>query len=327
MTDAPPAGRVAAVVVVWKSLGSTMQAIESLLASSVRPDPLICIAQELSGSDIDVLATAVPGDDLIVLTDNVGFANAVNLGISRAEGLGCDWVFLANNDATFDASCIARCRDEAGRYDHVAVVSPAISYSERPDRLWFAGAAQSRLFAVVWHRGHFASATRPPASSECDYIPSCSALMSVAAWAEVGPMRDDYFMYFEDVDWGDRARQRGWHLRYLGEVLASHEMGGSSDHPGSRFMSSNTTYYLARNPLRFALETPTTALRVSRVFGAGVIWSLYNLSRIRPSDWSTSGRALVEGLRDGWRGRMGRRDLARSERTLGSLPPTGNKPG
>src|SRR5665213_2948683 len=295
MTDASSSRRVAAVVVVWKSLGSTMQAIESLIASSVRPNPLICIAQELSESDIEVLATVVPGDDLIVLKDNVGFASAVNLGISRAQGLGCDWVFLANNDATFDASCIARCRDEASRYDHVAVVSPAISYSQRPDRLWFAGAVQSRLFAVVW--------------------------------AEVGPMRDDYFMYFEDVDWGDRARQRGWHLRYLGEVLASHEMGGSSDHPGSRFMSSNPTYYLARNPLRFALETPTTALRVSRVFGAGVIWSLYNLSRVRPSDWSTSGRALVEGLRDGWRGRMGRRDLARSERTLGSLPRTGNKPG
>jgi GT2 family glycosyltransferase len=138
-------------------------------------------------------------------------------------------------------------------------------------------------------------------------------------------MRDDYFMYFEDVDWGDRARQRGWQLRYLGEVLASHEMGGSSDHTGSRYMSSNTTYYLARNPLRFAIDTPTVALRVSRVFGTGIVWTLFNLTRIRPSEWPTSGRALIEGLLDGWQGRMGRRDLARPKQTRGSQPPTGSK--
>jgi GT2 family glycosyltransferase len=325
MTDAQPVGRVAAVVVVWKSLGSTMQAIESLLAGTVTPDPLICIAQELAESDLELLATVVPGDGLIALQDNIGFASAANLGISRAADLGCDWVFLANNDATFGASCIASCREEAGRYEHVAVVSPAISYSERPNRLWFAGAAQSRLLAVVWHRGYFASASRPPPSSASDFIPSCSALMSVTAWVEVGPMRDDYFMYFEDVDWGERARQRGWQLRYLGEVLASHEMGGSSDHAASRYMSANTTYYLARNPLRFALETPALGLRVSRTFGVGVVWTLYNLTRIRPSDWPTSGRALVQGLLDGWRGRMGRRDLARSEQRHGSQPSTGNE--
>jgi GT2 family glycosyltransferase len=318
MADDPAVGRVAAVVVVWKSLGSTMQAIESLRASTEPPDPVICIAQELVESDLDLLATVVPGDDLIVLHDNIGFASAANLGVLRAVDLGSEWVFLANNDATFSPSCIASCREEASRYERVAAVSPAISYSERPNRLWFAGAAQSRRLAVVWHRGYFASASRPPPSSASDYIPSCSVLVSVAAWLEVGRMRDDYFMYFEDVDWGERARLRGWQLRYLGEVLASHEMGGSSDHAASRYMGANTAYYLARNPLRFALETPSLGLRVSRVFGIGVVWTLYNLSRIRPSDWPTSGRALLEGLRDGWRGRMGRRDIARSEQRHGN---------
>jgi hypothetical protein len=306
----PPAPRVAGVFVVWRSLGITLAAVRSLLESSVRLDPLICVAQELSQEDLALLAAAMPDGELITLEDNLGFAAAANLGIARAVEIGCTWVLIANNDAVIAATCVARCLDEAARHERTAVVSPAIAYSGRPDRLWFAGASQSRLFAVVWHRGIRSRADAPPPSSASDYIPSCTALMSIAAYADVGPMRDDYFMYFEDVEWGDRARRQGWQLRYLGEVLSHHEMGGSSEHGGSRVMSENTAYYMARNALRFALDSPSTRLRATRVFGALVIWTAYNLSRIRPAEWSTAGRALFQGLLDGWAGRMGRRDLA-----------------
>lgn len=303
--------RVAAVLVVWRSLGSTIAAIESLLASSVPLDPIVCVAQELDKADLGMLTQALSQGEVIALDDNIGFAAALNLGIARALDQKCSWVLIANNDAVVDKECVAKCLEEAGRHDRTAAISPAIAYLGKPDRLWFAGARQSRLFALVWHRGLFAKSDRPPPSSASDYIPSCASLMSLAAYADVGPMRDDFFMYFEDVDWGDRARSSGWQLRYLGEVLAEHEMGGSSDHGGTRYMSENTSYYMARNALRFAMESPSLRLRVTRVFGASVLWTIYNISRVRPSDWPTSGRAIGEGLMDGWRGRMGRRDLAR----------------
>ena len=303
--------RVAAVVVVWQDLGPTLDAIASLLASSVAPDPLICIAQQLGAEDLMTLRAALDGHLLVVLEENIGFASAANLGIAKAMERGCRWVFLANNDATFSPVCIARCLEEAVRAPRTAVVSPAVAYSDRPNRLWFAGASQSRSLAVVWHRGYFSSAAQPPPSRGCDYIPSCAALMSIQAWQNVGPMRDDYFMYFEDVEWGARARAAGWRLQYLGEVLAWHVMGGSSDHQGSRLLGENTAYYLARNPVRFALETRGTLLRASRLFGTVVIWTIFNISRIRPRDWTSSGRAMLEGLEDGFAARMGRRDLAR----------------
>jgi hypothetical protein len=307
-------GRVAAVLVVWRTLGTTLETVSSLLASTVRFDPIICIAQQLSDDDNDALAVALLGQQLIVMDDNIGFAAALNVALRRLEPLGVDWALLVNNDATITADCVARCLEEARRDQKVAVVSPAIAYTDRPTRLWFAGAAQSRWLTVVWHRGYFAPSSAPPPSSDCDYIPSCAALMSLRAWAEVGQFREDYFMYFEDVEWGARARERGWRLRYLGAVLASHEMGGSSERGGSRLMGENTAYYLARNPVRFARESRPASLRVARTFGAVVVWTSYNLTRIKPADWPRTGRAMLEGIADGWQGRMGRRDLARAGR-------------
>lgn len=120
-------------------------------------------------------------------------------------------------------------------------------------------------------------------------------------------------MYFEDVEWGDRARRRGWKLRYLGEVLSHHVVGGSGETPGERFLSQDTAYYLARNPILFARNTDARGLRFSRTFGACIIWGAYNVTRIRPSGWRSVGVALVRGMSDGLAGRTGRRDLARGQ--------------
>lgn len=316
----PP--RVAAIVVAWRELGMTVEAVESLLGSTVAVDPLICIVQEYSSEDLASLSAAMPGHTPISLEANIGFAAAVNLGMARAIELGASWVLLMNNDATAAPECVERCLLEAGRHERVAAVGPAVAYTHDPARLWFAGAAQSRSLAVVWHRGHFAKRSRPPASADSDYIPGCCVLISTAAWQEVGPLREDFFMYYEDADWGERARLAGWRLRYLGEVLCDHAMAVSSGQGGSRYLTENTAYYLARNPLRYAREAPTAALRRKRTLGILTIWTAYNLTRIKPAQWSTVGRACAEGLIDGWTGRMGRRD-AKSPRVRGGRARTG----
>jgi len=269
---------------------------------------VICIAQEYSTDDLAVLAEGAPGATVLAIEENLGYAASVNLGVRRAMDEGADWVLLMNNDATVSPECVARCLDEAGRVERAAVVGPAVSYRDRPDRLWYAGARLHHELAIVWHEGYRARSASPPPSRDTDYVPGCCALVSCAAWRDVGELREDFFMYFEDAEWGERARSAGWRVRYLGEVLCEHAMAASSGTSGSRYLGANAAYYLARNPLRFARETPAPALRRTRTFGSLVVWSAYNATRIRPAQWATVGRALLEGVRDGWRGDMGRRD-------------------
>jgi GT2 family glycosyltransferase len=302
-----PRVRVAAVVVAWRELGATLEAVESLLASTTAFEPIVCVAQDYEPEDLRTLEHALAGHEVIALEDNIGFAAAVNLAMGRALACGADWVLLLNNDATIDPSCVERCLAEASRHQRVAAVGPAIAYAHDPSRLWFAGAAQSRWLAVVWHRGHFARPGRLPASADSDYIPGCCVLVAASAWRDVGPLREDFFMYYEDAEWGERARARGWRLRYLGEMLCLHAMALSSGQQGSRLLAESAAYYLERNPLRYARETRQILLRLSRTAGVLTVWTGYNLTRVRPSQWPTVGRAVAQGLRDGWNGTMGRR--------------------
>lgn len=300
-------------MVVWRQLGLTIETIESLRASTVQIDQVICVAQELTDDEFVALRSAIPDGELIKLDANIGFAAAANLGMDRANARGSQFVLLMNNDAAVSPTCLEWCLDEFARHDRVAVVGPAVAYQSRPDRLWFAGGRSNDTFAIAWHRGKFARASHPPATCESDYIPSCCALISLDAWRHVGPFCEEYFMYFEDVEWGDPPRRLGWHLRYLGEVLCRHVMGGSGENPGERYLSSDTAYYLARNPILFARSSPSRSIRFTRTFGALFIWGAYNVTRIRPSNWRTVGVAMVRGMSDGLFGRTGRRDLASAQ--------------
>ena len=272
------------------------------------PERLICVAQELNEADLGRLRNELPaGTELILLNENLGFAAAANAGFRAAREMGAESVLLVNNDAVVKGSCLGRLLAEASTSDRIAVVGPAIALTRQPTRLWYAGGVHSHLFAFTRHRALRASVESLPPTADTEYVPGCCALFSMKAWEAIGEFREDFFMYYEDAEWGERARVSGWRLRYLGEVLCFHTAGVSSGQAGSLGLSENTAYFLGRNPLRFALDTASPALRISRVAGLMVVWNGYNLWRIIRSGRSSVGASYMRGLRDAIAGRMGPR--------------------
>ncbi|HEV3231272.1 MAG TPA: glycosyltransferase family 2 protein [Candidatus Dormibacteraeota bacterium] len=300
--------RTAAVVVAWREPEVTLEALRSLAAMAPAADHLVCVVQELDDGELrDFRAAAPAGVEVIAWAANLGFCTAANAAVERAVSLGADWVLLVNNDATVTPDCLSRSLAEARSDPDIAVVGPAVAFSAAPEKLWFAGGVHSHRFGFTRHRRLRGSVGAVPGSSDTDYVPGCCALISAAAWRDVGPFREDYFAYYEDAEWASRAKARGWRLRFLGEVLCHHAVGVSSKQTGSLGLSENTAYYLARNPLRFALDTRDVALRASRVLGLMTVWNAYNLTRLVRARRRSVASAYARGLLDAAAGRMGPR--------------------
>jgi GT2 family glycosyltransferase len=172
----------------------------------------------------------------------------------------------------------------------------------------------SDRFGFTRHPRILRPAGEAPPSSDTAYVSGCCALVRAQAWRDIGPFREDYFAYYEDVEWCMRARQAGWRCRYLGEVLCRHAAGLSSGQRGGNGLTEGTAYYLARNPLRFALETPDPGLRATRVLGILTVWTAYNAWRVARSRDLRVGAAYAAGLGDALRGRMGPRRLTGTRR-------------
>ena len=94
---------------------------------------------------------------------------------------------------------------------------------------------------------------------------------------------------------------------HLGEVLCAHAVSASGGRRGSLGLSENIAYYLARNPLRFALDTPQPLRRISRVAGLLTVYAGFNAWKALRSDEASIASSYMQGLTDALRGRMGKR--------------------
>jgi len=297
--------KTGAVVVSWRDAELTQRALKSIEESTPGFDSIVCVAQELTAEQIMVLRSAAPNVVVDVVERNLGYSGAANRGVDRLVAEGCDWVMLVNNDATIDSRALAECLSAARRAPDVAVIGPAVAFADEPEKLWYGGGIFNPIWGFTRHRGLGAPSKRPPATSRTGYVPGCCALVSGAAWKAIGPYRDDYFMYGEDVEWCHRARVAGWSCSYLGEVLCWHAVSVSAAQRGSLSLSPTSAYYLSRNSMRFAIETPNPVLRATRVAGVAAMWA-FNSRRLTGAPRTTA-RAYAAGLRDAFVGRMGPR--------------------
>lgn len=300
--------KTASVTVNWGPPDDTIVALQSLASMTRPPDFIICVDNGSPAADLSRLRAGMPKDTVVIeLGDNMGVAAANNVGIEYALSRDVGWTLLLNNDATVEAQCLDRCIAEATASPHIAIVAPAVTFADRPDLLWFAGGNVSDWFAYPRHRGLLQPAASPPASSDVGYVSTCCALLSSEAYRSIGPFRSDYFMYYDETEWCQRARAEGWRCRYLGEVLSAHAVSSTGGARGSLGLTVNMAYYLARNPLRFALETPQMLRRLTRVIGILTVYGSFNAWRAIKSRQRAVASAYMLGLADAFSGRMGKR--------------------
>lgn len=298
----------ASLVVAWRHAEVTFEAVDSLLLMEPAPDRLVCVVQEWRPDELDTLRSILREEDLVLAHDeNLGYSHCANEGVERALGTGAEYVLILNNDATVTKDCLAELLADADGQPGAAAIGPAVAFSDEPELIWFAGGAHSHRFAVTRHPHLRERVDKLPPSGPTDYIPGCCLLLRREAWQAVGPYREDYFLYYEDAEWCDRAKAAGWSCRFLAKVLCYHQVSVSSGLRGSIGLSETNAYYLARNPLRYALETKPPPLKLTRLFGVVCIWGTYNLQRIVRSRSFKVGRAYLIGSFDALRGRMGRR--------------------
>jgi rhamnosyltransferase len=138
------------------------------------------------------------------------------------------------------------------------------------------------------------------------YLPTSGSLISIEAFREIGPFREDYFIDGIDLEWCFRAWSKGYSCWLSTDTTMEHTVGeGSVGAFGFRTPRQKDfrleTY--VRNTvygLRLAHIPLSWKLRQSGYLAAQVVL-LSIANRFRPSLLKRLGRGLVNGLR----GRLG----------------------
>lgn len=183
---------------------------------------------------------------------NGGYAFAVNLGIAFLLGdPAIDLIWVLNPDCVVPpgtAAAIVACGAEGG----FSLMGGRTIYYERPDHVQTDGGKVSRWTGrcISLNSGLHPATTPLPQAAALDYITGASVVATRAFIKATGPMKDDYFLYYEEVDWA--FRRKALPLRVCPDMIVYHR-GGTTIGTGSttRRASPFANYFNFRNRTRF----------------------------------------------------------------------------
>lgn len=115
-----------------------------------------------------------------------------------------------------------------------------------------------------YDRSWLAPAKQEHDSPEVFGICGGACAISARAWRQLGGMRQDLFMYYEDTDFSYRLRRAGYSVEYVRQAQARHAHAASSDSASEAFTTWNT-----RNRLRVATRYAPASVAVRALVNTG----------------------------------------------------------
>jgi len=191
-------------------------------------------SQDASG---DLIRKDFPGVRLISNSANLGYAKACNQGIKEAKGR---YIFILNPDTELSRGsleAIIRFMDENPR---CGILGPKLL--DKDGKIQFSCRAfpsystaffnryslLTKIFPGSRYAQRYLKASWPHDSiQETDWVSGAAMLIRRDCLGQIGNFDERFFMYCEDIDMCQRARENGWQVFYYPYVEFTHFIAGS----------------------------------------------------------------------------------------------------
>ena len=244
-----PSLPIGVVVVAFNSADVILGCVQSLLAQEGGAPAIVVVDNASTDGTVAVLrawardtrtdlreftANDRPARDaagavtLVHSGANRGFAGGVNVGLAVLASMpevGHFWVL--NPDAFADPGACRAIARAASKTPGYALMGGRVCYAEPPRRVQIDGGRVSLWTGVSGNvnLGLPAADAVLPGGEDLDFITGASMVASRAFYETVGPMREDYFLYYEEADW---ALRRGAMPLVVAEGLVVYHHAGTS---------------------------------------------------------------------------------------------------
>ena len=287
--------KVSIITVNYNQVEVTLELLRSLEVQDYTNIEVIVVDNGSKDDGFDKIHIEFPKVITIKSEKNLGFAGGNNLGIQASTG---DYLFFLNNDTVVPHGTIASLVNVLNREKETGVVCPVINYYDQPLVTQFAGYTPINTFTGRNHAIGYMQ--RVPVANllvDTPFAHGAAMMMKREVVEAAGEMPENYFLYYEELDWGAKITKAGFKIKVDRSVRILHKESvstGKASPLKTYFQTRNRVLFMRRNVQgirRFAFLLFFTFLAFPKAlvsflvkremehfhsYWNGAVWNLFN---------------------------------------------------
>jgi GT2 family glycosyltransferase len=214
----------------------------------------------VSGDELDNLHASDSKSNLsiISLSANRGFASGNNVGIKYAQTFNdAEYIWLLNNDTVIESHALSKlvafATSSLTTSKKTGIISSKIKFYNKPNCLQAVGAVFNKWTASNYQigLGEIDNGQYDKTEIKFDYVVGASMFVNANFIKDVGLMCEDYFLYFEELDWSTRGKTLGWTSAYCSDSIVYHKLGVSTGQHGQFYSFYTSNKYAIKSLFLF----------------------------------------------------------------------------
>lgn len=232
---------VCIVLVNYNGYQDTVECIKSLKKIAYSNYKIILV--DNNSQDVEKLKSDTwlnENAEVLCSEQNLGFSGGNNMGIRYAQRYHPSYVLLLNNDTEVETQFLEHLVNVAEQDEKIGIVTGKIYYHSHPEELWYCGGNYNCA------KGFTNTMVCVDKKEPCDvsFVTGCLMLIRNKCFEKCGLLREDFFLYSEDTEYGCRVLRNGYRLVWTPDAIIYHKVSASTGN-NSKFQQ----YYLVRNNL------------------------------------------------------------------------------
>ena len=255
----PNNNMIGLITVNYNQYQLTREFIDSLETVKNASDLTVFIA-DVSTKKEDFKIGKYPMKVVIKPLPNKGYAYGINEGTKYFIKQGIDKFCAINNDIFFDRNFSIEAHrgfEKADIFGGKIYYAPGYEYHKKYQKqdigkvIWYAGGINDWKNVYTSHRGvDEVDNQQYEKFEETDFITGCMLFFNKKVIDKVGFWDENYFLYFEDSDFCERAKRSGFRLFYNPKIIIWHKNAQSTGGSGSPLQQK----YQRKNQLIFGIK-------------------------------------------------------------------------
>lgn len=168
---------------------------------------------------------------------NGGFAYGNNIGIKHGLNNGAAYILLLNSDTLVEPDFLLKLIETADNNETAGIITGKILYENQRDKIWYGGGEINwkRFHGVHYTNNSKDNFSNQDSATKITFASGCLMLIKREVFEKLGLLPEEYFMYYEDVDFCAKVYNNGYSIMYNPQCIIFHKVSASTGEEESAF--------------------------------------------------------------------------------------------